>query len=69
LLKAAALRLKGVIRPQDKIARLGGDEFTIVVESAQTREDVLAVAERVIQTLRRCWRWPMASANTFCRLQ
>ena len=51
LLKAAALRLKGVLRPQDKIARLGGDEFTIVVESAQTREDVLALAERVIQTL------------------
>jgi diguanylate cyclase (GGDEF)-like protein len=51
LLKAVALRLKGVIRPQDKIARLGGDEFTIIVESAQTRNDVLALAERVVQTL------------------
>ncbi|WP_194713069.1 bifunctional diguanylate cyclase/phosphodiesterase [Noviherbaspirillum soli] len=59
LLKAAALRLKGVIRPQDRIARLGGDEFTIVVESAQTREEVLAVAERVIQALRS----PFALAN------
>jgi diguanylate cyclase (GGDEF)-like protein len=51
LLKAAALRLKGAIRPQDNIARLGGDEFTIIVESARARDDVLALAERVIQTL------------------
>ena len=63
LLKAAALRLKGVIRPQDKIARLGGDEFTMVVESAQAREDVLAVTERVIQTLRS----PFALANGECK--
>jgi diguanylate cyclase (GGDEF)-like protein len=52
LLKAAALRLKAVIRPEDKIARLGGDEFTIIVEAAETREEVAAVAERVIETLR-----------------
>nr|WP_314621817.1 EAL domain-containing protein [uncultured Noviherbaspirillum sp.] len=52
LLKAAALRLQGVIRPEDKIARLGGDEFTIIVEAAQTRDDVVAVAERIIETLR-----------------
>ena len=52
LLKAAALRLKAVIRPEDKVARLGGDEFTIIVEAAQTREEVIAVADRVIETLR-----------------
>ena len=52
LLKAAALRLQAVIRPEDKIARLGGDEFTIIVEAAQTREDVIAVAERIIDTLK-----------------
>ncbi|MBV0881606.1 EAL domain-containing protein [Noviherbaspirillum sp. L7-7A] len=52
LLKAAALRLKAVIRPEDKVARLGGDEFTIIVEAAQTREEVVAVADRVIETLR-----------------
>jgi diguanylate cyclase (GGDEF)-like protein len=51
LLKAAALRLKAVIRPEDKVARLGGDEFTIIVEATQTREEVIAVAERVIETL------------------
>lgn len=52
LLKAAALRLKAVIRPEDKVARLGGDEFTIIVESAQSRDEVVAVADRVIETLR-----------------
>jgi diguanylate cyclase (GGDEF)-like protein len=52
LLKAAALRLKAVIRPEDKVARLGGDEFTIIVEAAQSRDEVVAVADRVIETLR-----------------
>lgn len=51
LLRAAALRLKAVIRPEDQIARLGGDEFTIIVESADTPEEVAAVAERVIEAL------------------
>lgn len=51
LLKAAASRLKAAIRPDDKVVRLGGDEFTIIVESAQSREEVAAVAERIIDTL------------------
>jgi diguanylate cyclase (GGDEF)-like protein len=51
LLKAAALRLNAVIRPEDRVARLGGDEFTIIVQAARTREEVAAVAERVIETL------------------
>ncbi|MFL6720172.1 MAG: diguanylate cyclase domain-containing protein, partial [Burkholderiaceae bacterium] len=51
LLKAAALRLNAVIRPEDRVARLGGDEFTIIVQAARTREEVAAVAERVIDTL------------------
>lgn len=51
LLKAAASRLKAAIRPNDKVARFGGDEFTIIVESAQSRDDVAALAERIIATL------------------
>lgn len=51
LLKAAALRLNTVIRPEDRVARLGGDEFTIIVQAARTREEVAAVAQRVIETL------------------
>jgi diguanylate cyclase (GGDEF)-like protein len=48
LLKLAALRLKAVIGQEDMVARLGGDEFTVVVGAAETVEEVIAVAERLI---------------------
>ena len=51
LLRAAALRLKALVRNRDSIARLGGDEFTVVLESATNEAQVLAVAERIIETL------------------
>ena len=51
LLRAAALRLKALVRGRDSIARLGGDEFTILLESARNEADVLAMAERIIGTL------------------
>lgn len=51
LLRAAALRLKALVRNRDSIARLGGDEFTIILESATSEAEVLAVAERIIQTV------------------
>jgi diguanylate cyclase (GGDEF)-like protein len=51
LLKAAALRLSAVVRPQDKVARLGGDEFTIIVEGAASQQEIMAMAERIIATL------------------
>ena len=51
LLRAAALRLKALVRQGDSIARLGGDEFTIVLESAANEAEVLAVAGRIIDTL------------------
>ena len=52
LLKAVALRLKAVLRPQDSVARLGGDEFTMILESIDGDSDVVAVADRLIDTLR-----------------
>ena len=51
LLKAAALRLKEVLRPQDSVARLGGDEFTMVLESIGSDRDIVTVAERIVDTL------------------
>jgi diguanylate cyclase (GGDEF)-like protein len=51
LLRAAALRLKALVRQRDSIARLGGDEFTVVLESASSEAEVQAVAERIIETL------------------
>ena len=51
LLRAAGLRLKALVRPGDSIARLGGDEFTVILESARSESEVLAVAERIIAAL------------------
>jgi diguanylate cyclase (GGDEF)-like protein len=51
LLRAAAFRLKSVIRPQDNVVRLGGDEFTVILEDVVSENDVSRVAERVIRSL------------------
>lgn len=51
LLRAAALRLKSVVRPQDNVVRLGGDEFTVLLEQVQNGEDVSAIADRIVSAL------------------
>lgn len=48
LLQRFAKRLKNTVRAIDTVARLGGDEFTILVESLNTREDALVVAEKLV---------------------
>lgn len=64
LLKAVALRLKAVLRPQDSVARLGGDEFTMILESIDGDDDVVAVADRLIDTLRE----PFVVADGHCHI-
>jgi diguanylate cyclase (GGDEF)-like protein len=49
LLRQAAQRLRGVLRPSDTVARLGGDEFGVVVQDARRDEDVARVARRIHQ--------------------
>jgi diguanylate cyclase (GGDEF)-like protein/PAS domain S-box-containing protein len=51
LLKAAALRLKSLIRASDHVVRLGGDEFTLVLEQVHTLEDVSRVARLIVKAL------------------
>jgi diguanylate cyclase (GGDEF)-like protein/PAS domain S-box-containing protein len=52
LLKRVATELVGCLRPLDTAARLGGDEFAVLIEDVQAREDVTAVAERILEALR-----------------
>jgi diguanylate cyclase (GGDEF)-like protein/PAS domain S-box-containing protein len=51
LLSAVAKRLGQAIRPEDTAARLGGDEFVVLMESIETTEDAMTLAERVHYTL------------------
>src|SRR5690606_36987020 len=53
LLKIVAARLQSVIRGADTVARLGGDEFVIVLEKIQAVDDVVAVAQNVIEIVER----------------
>ncbi|HEY1741344.1 MAG TPA: EAL domain-containing protein [Acidimicrobiia bacterium] len=51
LLAEVAVRFRQSLREGDTAARLGGDEFAIVLDSS-TRDDSIALAQRLIDTLR-----------------
>ena len=52
LLKAAATRLKSLMRPGDSVVRLGGDEFTLILERIPADQQVADVANRVVQAFK-----------------
>jgi diguanylate cyclase (GGDEF)-like protein len=52
LLRSVSERLRSVLRPADTPARFGGDEFAILLEDAISRDDVSAVADRVVAALK-----------------
>ncbi len=51
LLVAVAARLEDCVRENDVVARLSGDEFAVLLESAVDRQDAVAVAQRVQDSL------------------
>jgi diguanylate cyclase (GGDEF)-like protein len=51
LLKQAAMRLKGVVRPGDSVARLGGDEFALVVRGIEDPVALSEVADRAVSVM------------------
>ncbi|MDQ7830219.1 MAG: EAL domain-containing protein [Desulfovibrionaceae bacterium] len=53
LLVEIAARLKSCMRSVDTVARLGGDEFAVILEEFKIKREVLTVAERIQETLRR----------------
>ncbi|MBL8517384.1 MAG: EAL domain-containing protein [Betaproteobacteria bacterium] len=51
LLKRVAGRIQSCLRAADMVARLGGDEFLVVVSDLALAEDVVPVAEKLLQTV------------------
>jgi diguanylate cyclase (GGDEF)-like protein/PAS domain S-box-containing protein len=52
LLAAFAKRLQGALREVDLVARLGGDEFTVIAEGLKDAGDAVAIADKIIATMR-----------------
>jgi diguanylate cyclase (GGDEF)-like protein/PAS domain S-box-containing protein len=48
-----ARRISDSLRPEDIVARLGGDEFAVLVRHVEHERVVVALAERLMDTLRR----------------
>jgi diguanylate cyclase (GGDEF)-like protein/PAS domain S-box-containing protein len=53
LLMTVGERLSSCVRPGDMVARLGGDEFTVLVDSIRHADDVIRVAERIVEQVKR----------------
>jgi len=53
LLEGVARRLESCVREADTVARFGGDEFAVLLEDVANPMEVLQVAERIGEALRR----------------
>ena len=52
LLRRVATTLIDVLQPSDTAARLGGDEFAVLIEDVASTETVIALAQRILESLR-----------------
>jgi diguanylate cyclase (GGDEF)-like protein len=53
LLRVVADRLRAGVRTEDTIGRLGGDQFAVIAEDLRTAQDILIIAERLVESLGR----------------
>jgi diguanylate cyclase (GGDEF)-like protein len=51
LLCVVADRLRQCVRETDTVARMGGDEFVVLQATSTRREDIAALAERIVRSL------------------
>ncbi|MEW6245777.1 MAG: GGDEF domain-containing response regulator [Nitrospirota bacterium] len=51
LLKAVADRFRGCVREVDTVARMGGDEFAMILEGVSGEQDIVTVAQRIVQAI------------------
>lgn len=52
ILQKIASRLVTAVRGCDEVARIGGDEFIAIIEGVENTEDYVAVAERMVSSVR-----------------
>lgn len=64
VLKRVAQRLQRTLGERDTVARLSGDEFTMLIEDSEDREEVEALAERILRVIGR----PMLLGSTELRV-
>jgi len=53
LLQQIALLIETCLKPCDTLCRLGGDEFAILIETGSGSEEVVKVAEKIIEQIRK----------------
>ncbi|MFO7324278.1 MAG: diguanylate cyclase, partial [Pseudomonadota bacterium] len=53
LLAIVAQRLRGCVKEEDTVARLGGDEFTVILRDVTDAGEVAAVAQRIIEAMKK----------------
>jgi len=51
VLREISQRLRAVARTDDTVARLGGDEFLVIVESVDSIHEVVAIGERIVESV------------------
>ncbi|HET7396696.1 MAG TPA: EAL domain-containing protein [Gammaproteobacteria bacterium] len=64
VLKRVAQRLQRTLGERDTVARLSGDEFIMLIEDSEDREEVAALAERILRVIGR----PMLLGSTEMRV-
>ncbi|HEX6550789.1 MAG TPA: EAL domain-containing protein [Gammaproteobacteria bacterium] len=64
VLKRVAQRLQRTLGERDTVARLSGDEFIMLIEDSEDREEVQALAERILRVIGR----PMLLGSTELRV-
>lgn len=52
LLRLVSGQLTQIVRPHDIVGRIGGDEFVVVLTHVRSNDDVVGIADRVVEAVR-----------------